>query len=101
MLQSDGCRDGRAFLSAPNLQNIVGLTFSERFAKSFVASPGNVFLAVDYSQIELRVMAHFSEDRAFVTAFQKGIDVHRQTASVIFDVTVDEVSEGCGTGPRP
>jgi DNA polymerase-1 len=47
---------------------------------------------VDYSQIELRVLAHFSGDEAFVTAFTKGIDVHRQTASVIFDVPVEEVS---------
>ena len=47
---------------------------------------------VDYSQIELRVMAHFSGDDAFVTAFTQGIDVHRQTASVIFDVPIDEVT---------
>ncbi|NNL31467.1 MAG: DNA polymerase I, partial [Gemmatimonadetes bacterium] len=47
---------------------------------------------VDYSQIELRVLAHFSADPAFVTAFTKGIDVHRQTASVIFDVPVEDVS---------
>ena len=86
---------GRLSSSAPNLQNIpIRTDLGREIRKGFVASPGNVFLAVDYSQIELRVMAHFSEDRAFVTAFQKGIDVHRQTASVIFDVTVDEVSEG-------
>ena len=57
-----------------------------------VAADGKVFLGVDYSQIELRVLAHFSGDEAFVTAFTKGIDVHRQTASVIFDVDVDDVT---------
>jgi DNA polymerase-1 len=51
-------------------------------------------LAVDYSQIELRVLAHFSGDPAFVTAFTRGIDVHRQTASVIFDVPVEDVTAG-------
>ncbi len=86
---------GRLSSSAPNLQNIpIRTDLGREIRKGFVASPGNVFLAVDYSQIELRVMAHFSEDSAFVTAFQQGIDVHRQTASVIFDVPVDEVSGG-------
>ena len=47
---------------------------------------------MDYSQIELRILAHFSGDDAFVTAFRKGVDVHRQTASVIFDVAVDDVT---------
>ena len=59
-----------------------------------MAAPGSVFLAVDYSQIELRVLAHFSGDDAFVTAFTQGVDVHKQTASVIFGVPVDEVSPG-------
>jgi DNA polymerase-1 len=59
-----------------------------------VAPPGTLFLGVDYSQIELRVLAHFSGDEAFVTAFTKGVDVHRQTASVIFGVPVEEVSAG-------
>ena len=86
---------GRLSSSAPNLQNIpIRTDLGREIRKGFVASAGNVFLAVDYSQIELRVMAHFSEDSAFVTAFQQGIDVHRQTASVIFDVPVDEVSGG-------
>jgi DNA polymerase-1 len=57
-----------------------------------VAAPGTCFLGVDYSQIELRVLAHFSGDDAFVHAFREGIDVHRQTASRIFDVPVGAVT---------
>ena len=86
---------GRLSSSAPNLQNIpIRTDLGREIRKGFVASPGNMFLAVDYSQIELRVMAHFSEDNSFVTAFNQGIDVHRQTASVIFDVPVEDVSGG-------
>ena len=86
---------GRLSSSAPNLQNIpIRTDLGREIRKGFVASPGNMFLAVDYSQIELRVMAHFSEDNSFVTAFRQGIDVHRQTASVIFDVPVEDVSGG-------
>ena len=84
---------GRLSSSDPNLQNIpIRTELGREIRKGFVAAPGHVFLAVDYSQIELRVMAHFSGDDAFVTAFTEGIDVHRQTASVIFEVPLDEVS---------
>ena len=86
---------GRLSSSDPNLQNIpIRTDIGREVRRGFVADPGCVFLAVDYSQIELRVMAHFSRDEAFVTAFTKGIDVHKQTASVIFDVPVDEVTAG-------
>jgi len=79
--------------SEPNLQNIpIRTDIGREIRKGFVAAPGFVFLAVDYSQIELRVLAHFSGDPAFVTAFTKGIDVHKQTASVIFDVPVADVT---------
>ena len=84
---------GRLSSSDPNLQNIpIRTDLGREIRKGFVASPGTVFLAVDYSQIELRVMAHFSGDDAFVTAFTEGIDVHRQTASVIFDVPIEAVT---------
>jgi DNA polymerase-1 len=84
---------GRLSSSDPNLQNIpIRTDIGREIRKGFVACPGSVFLAVDYSQIELRVLAHFSGDPAFVTAFTKGIDVHRQTASVIFDVPVEDVT---------
>ncbi len=84
---------GRLSSSDPNLQNIpIRTDLGRQIRKGFVAAPGRSFLAVDYSQIELRVMAHFSGDDAFVTAFKEGIDVHKQTASVIFDVPIGEVT---------
>jgi len=86
---------GRLSSSDPNLQNIpIRTPLGREVRKGFVAAPGSVFLAVDYSQIELRVLAHFSGDDAFVTAFTEGVDVHKQTASVIFGVPVDDVSPG-------
>ncbi len=84
---------GRLSSSDPNLQNIpIRTDLGREIRKGFVAAPGTVFLSVDYSQIELRVLAHFSLDPAFVTAFTRGIDVHKQTAAVIFDVPVDQVT---------
>ncbi|MGD2068342.1 MAG: DNA polymerase I [Gemmatimonadota bacterium] len=84
---------GRLSSSDPNLQNIpIRTDLGREIRKGFVAEPGNVFLGVDYSQIELRILAHFSGDDAFVTAFREGIDVHRQTAAVIFDTGVDDVT---------
>jgi DNA polymerase-1 len=84
---------GRLSSSDPNLQNIpIRTELGRQIRKGFVAAPGHHFLAIDYSQIELRVLAHFSGDDAFVTAFTQGIDVHKQTASVIFDVPVAEVT---------
>jgi DNA polymerase-1 len=86
---------GRLSSSDPNLQNIpIRTAIGREIRRGFVADAGTLFLGVDYSQIELRVLAHFSGDDAFVTAFTKGVDVHRQTASVIFDVPIDEVSAG-------
>ncbi len=83
---------GRLSSSDPNLQNIpIRTTLGREIRKGFVARSGCVLLGVDYSQIELRILAHFSEDDAFVTAFREGIDVHRQTAAVIFDVAVEDV----------
>ncbi len=84
---------GRLSSSDPNLQNIpIRTELGREIRKGFVAKEGHVFLAVDYSQIELRVLAHFSGDPAFVTAFTQGIDVHKQTAAVIFDVPVGDVT---------
>jgi DNA polymerase-1 len=84
---------GRLSSSDPNLQNIpIRTSLGREIRKGFVAAPGAVFLGVDYSQIELRILAHFSDDEAFVQAFRQGIDVHRQTASVIFEVPVKEVT---------
>ncbi|MDZ7778624.1 MAG: DNA polymerase I [Gemmatimonadota bacterium] len=84
---------GRLSSSEPNLQNIpIRTDLGREIRKGFVAAPGTLFLGVDYSQIELRVLAHFSGDEAFVRAFRDGVDVHRQTAAVIFDVDVADVT---------
>ncbi|MHB1191479.1 MAG: DNA polymerase I [Longimicrobiales bacterium] len=84
---------GRLSSSNPNLQNIpIRNPLGREIRKGFVAAPGMLFLGVDYSQIELRILAHFSGDEAFVTAFRHGVDVHRQTASVIFGVPVEAVT---------
>jgi DNA polymerase I len=83
---------GRLSSSDPNLQNIpIRTPLGREIRKGFVPAEGHRFLAADYSQIELRILAHFSGDEAFVTAFREGIDVHRQTASVIFGVPVERV----------
>lgn len=83
---------GRLSSSDPNLQNIpIRTALGREVRKAFVADEGFQLLGVDYSQIELRVLAHFSGDAPLVEAFRKGIDVHRQTAAVIFDVDIEEV----------
>ena len=84
---------GRLSSSDPNLQNIPIRTFLGReIRKGFIADEGHVLLAVDYSQIELRILAHFSGDAPLVQAFREGIDVHRQTAAVVFGIPVDQVT---------
>ena len=84
---------GRLSSSDPNLQNIpVRTALGREIRKGFVAGEGHLLLAVDYSQIELRILAHFSGDEAFLEAFRKGIDVHRQTAAVIFGIPIDQVT---------
>src|SRR5256886_10012021 len=84
---------GRLSSSDPNLQNIpVRTPRGEVIRRAFVAPPGAVLVTADYSQIELRLLAHLSGDPAFVAAFEQGGDIHRQTAAIIFDVTQDQVT---------
>ncbi len=84
---------GRLSSSDPNLQNIPARgEWSERVRGAFEPEPGYVFVGADYSQIELRVMAHLSGDKALVDAFTKGEDVHKTTASVVFKVKPEEVT---------
>jgi DNA polymerase I len=84
---------GRLSSSDPNLQNIpIRTEQGAEIRKGFIPAEGYVFLTADYSQIELRILAHFSGDPAFVEAFRTGADIHRQTASIIFGVPVDTVS---------
>jgi DNA polymerase I len=84
---------GRLSSSDPNLQNIpIRTDLGREVRKGFVPAQGYFFYGADYSQIELRILAHYSGDAPLVTAFQGGIDVHKQTASVIFDIPLDQVS---------
>ena len=84
---------GRLSSTDPNLQNIpVRTAEGRRIREAFIAPPGSVILSADYSQIELRIMAHLSGDKGLLDAFANGEDVHRATASEVFGVPRDEVS---------
>jgi DNA polymerase-1 len=84
---------GRLSSSDPNLQNIpIRRELGRDIRRGFVPRKGWLFLAADYSQIELRLLAHLSADPAFVDAFKSGGDIHRQTASIIFGVPVADVT---------
>ncbi|MGB4927818.1 MAG: DNA polymerase I, partial [Giesbergeria sp.] len=84
---------GRLSSNDPNLQNIpIRTAEGRRVREAFVAPPGRVIASADYSQIELRIMAHLSGDQALLHAFQHGLDVHRATAAEVFGVAVDQVS---------
>ncbi|MGB0386842.1 MAG: DNA polymerase I [Ardenticatenaceae bacterium] len=84
---------GRLSSSNPNLQNIPTRTeLGQQVRRAFVAPPGHILLAADYSQVELRVLAHLSGDDAMIAAFQRGEDIHATTGTLIFDVALDEVT---------
>ena len=84
---------GRLSSNDPNLQNIpVRTPEGRRVREAFVAPEGKLIASADYSQIELRIMAHLSGDEALLSAFQNGLDVHRATAAEVFGVSVDDVS---------
>jgi DNA polymerase-1 len=84
---------GRLSSSDPNLQNIpIRRELGRDIRRGFIPRQGWTLVAADYSQIELRLLAHLSNDPAFVEAFNAGGDIHRQTAAIIFDVPVDEVT---------
>jgi DNA polymerase-1 len=88
-----GAATGRLSSSDPNLQNIpVRTSRGERIRGCFIPGPGCRLVVADYSQIELRLLAHLSEDEAFISAFQRGGDIHRETAAVIFGVPVAGVT---------
>ncbi|HEM7308447.1 TPA: DNA polymerase I [Acinetobacter baumannii] len=84
---------GRLSSSDPNLQNIpIRRQIGRQIRKAFIAPEGRVLLAADYSQIELRLMAHFSQDDALVHAFQHGQDVHRRTAAEVLGIAIEDVT---------
>jgi DNA polymerase-1 len=84
---------GRLASADPNLQNIpVRTPRGERIRRCFVPGPGAVFIVADYSQVELRLLAHLSQDPAFIDAFARGGDIHEETAAIIFGVSPGEVT---------
>jgi DNA polymerase I len=88
-----GTATGRLSSSDPNLQNIpIRSAEGRRVRQAFIAAPGHKLVAADYSQIELRIMAHLSEDPTLLAAFKSGQDIHRATAAEVFGVATDEVT---------
>jgi len=88
-----GAATGRLSSSDPNLQNIpIRTPRGEAIRRGFVPAPDHLFLVADYSQIELRLMAHLSGDPGFIEAFRQGGDIHRQTAALIFGVPAEAVT---------
>ncbi|GFM60449.1 DNA polymerase I [Pseudomonas cichorii] len=88
-----GAATGRFSSSEPNLQNIpVRTAEGRRIRQAFIAQPGYKLLAADYSQIELRIMAHLASDEGLLDAFRNGLDVHRATAAEVFGVELDQVT---------
>ncbi len=84
---------GRLSSNDPNLQNIpIRTPEGRRIREAFIAPPGHVIASADYSQIELRIMAHISGDEGLTNAFSQGLDVHRATASEVFNTPLDAVS---------
>ena len=84
---------GRLSSSDPNLQNIpIRGEIGRQIRKAFIAPAGRVLLAADYSQIELRLMAHFSQDDALLDAFRHGQDVHRRTAAEVLGIALEDVT---------
>jgi len=89
-----GSVTGRLASSDPNLQNIPTRTeMGHRVRAGFVAAPGCVFLSVDYSQIELRIVAHMAKDTAMLDAFRNGQDIHATTAAAIYGIPLEEVTK--------
>ncbi|HJS33935.1 MAG TPA: DNA polymerase, partial [Pseudoxanthomonas sp.] len=88
-----GAATGRLSSTDPNLQNIpIRTDDGRRIRKAFVAPPGRKLVACDYSQIELRIMAHLSQDPGLVRAFESGADIHKATAAEVFGRKLDEVT---------
>lgn len=85
---------GRLSSTNPNLQNIpVRSPMGEKVRKAFIAKPGKILLSADYSQVELRLLAHFSEDPTMLKSFQDDVDIHAQTASEVMDIPLSQVTK--------
>jgi DNA polymerase-1 len=88
-----GAETGRISSNNPNLQNIpVRSELGREIRRAFVAAPGAKLLAADYTQVELRILAHISQDAAMLAAFRAGVDIHRATAATIYGVPLEQVT---------
>ncbi|MEX0655160.1 MAG: DNA polymerase I, partial [Phycisphaeraceae bacterium] len=88
-----GTTTGRLSSSGPNLQNIpIRTDIGRQIRKAFIADPEHVLLCADYSQIELRILAHLSDDEALIDAFEKDLDIHAAVAAQVFDVPLEQVT---------
>ncbi len=88
-----GTSTGRFSSSNPNLQNIpIRTEIGREVRRAFIAPSGYSLLSVDYSQVELRVMAHISEDETLIEAFRQGLDIHRATAAAVYGIKPEEVT---------
>src|SRR5258708_8867262 len=84
---------GRLSSSDPNLQNIpIRTELGRSIRKAFIAGAGNVLIAADYSQVELRILAHFTQDADLIETFRRGADIHRATAAKIFNIPESEIT---------
>jgi DNA polymerase-1 len=89
-----GAVTGRIASSDPNLQNIpIRTELGRQVRHAFIASPGYLLLSIDYSQVELRIVAHMSDDHAMLEAFRRGQDIHATTAAAIYGIPLDQVSK--------
>jgi DNA polymerase-1 len=89
-----GSVTGRIASSDPNLQNIpIRSELGRQVRRAFVAAPGNLLLAVDYSQVELRIAAHMSQDEAMLAAFRQQVDIHAATAAAVYGVPLEKVTK--------
>ena len=92
--RQDVAATGRLSSQEPNLQNIpIRTEMGRSIRRAFVAPRGKTLISADYSQIELRIMAHLSKDPVLMRAFVEGVDVHTQTAAEVFDMSIDEVGK--------
>lgn len=99
--QPSNAATGRLSSDNPNLQNIPVRTENGRkLRKGFVPSEGRVLLSADYSQVELRLLAHFSQDKNMLEAFHNDLDIHRQTAAEVFEVPLDQVTKDQRNGAK-
>ncbi|MES2528758.1 MAG: DNA polymerase I [Bdellovibrionota bacterium] len=99
--QPSNAATGRLSSDNPNLQNIPARTENgRRLRKGFVPSKGRELLSADYSQVELRLLAHFSQDENMLKAFRNDLDIHKQTAAEVFEVPLDQVTKDQRNGAK-